>query len=251
MVLTGIISGALLAMGALFAFTGVGVGLGISLMAAGAVGLATAVGLNWDCMSEPVRKAIGTLEMIIGSAMLAFGAILAFSGANIPLGIALIAAGAVSLVSAEQLNWDSLHGTMTNKIATITALVSGAALGLGAVLAFSGVATGVGIALMAAGAAGIIGSASVNWSWITEQVTNVLRELGAILGVSLLAVGALLLFTGVAAPLGIGLMAAGAVSLGSAVALNWGWLTEKVSGIVSDVGAAWDGLWEATKTGVK
>ena len=56
-ILTGIISGGLLAMGALFAFTGVSVGLGIGLMVAGAVGLATAVGLNWDSMSEPLRKA--------------------------------------------------------------------------------------------------------------------------------------------------------------------------------------------------
>lgn len=250
-ILTGIISGGLLAMGALFAFTGVSVGLGIGLMVAGAVGLATAVGLNWDSMSEPLRKAIGTLEMIIGTAMLSFGAVLAFSGANIPLGIALIAAGAVSLVAAEQLNWDSLNGTMKNKIATLTALVSGAALGLGAVLAFTGVATGIGIALMAAGAAGIIASAAVNWNWITEKIKGVLKEIGIAAGAALLALGVLLVCTGVGLPVGIALIAAGAASLVSGVALNWGFITDKVKQTVSDIGEAWGGLWDACKQGIQ
>ena len=128
-ILTGIVSGALLAMGALFAFTGVSVPLGIALMAAGAIGLATAVGLNWDSMSDPMRKAIGTLEAIVGGALLTFGAILALTGVNIPLGIGMIAAGAVSLVSAVALNWDSITGDLKGSISTITSIVSGALIG--------------------------------------------------------------------------------------------------------------------------
>lgn len=237
-ILTGIVSGGLLAMGALFAFTGVAVPLGIGLMVAGAVGLATSVALNWDSLSEPLRKAIGTLEMIVGTAMLSFGAILAFSGANIPLGMALIAAGAVSIVAAEQLNWNSLNGTMENKIATLTALVGGAALGLGAVLAFTGVALPVGVALMALGAAGIIAAAPINWKSLTDSVKSVLKEIGAAIGASLLAVGAVLALTGVALPLGIGLMAAGAVSLVSAVALNWNSIVTSVTNVLQKIGIA-------------
>lgn len=237
-ILTGIVAGGLLAMGALFAFTGVAVGLGIGLMVAGAVGLATSVGLNWDAMSEPMRKAIGTLEMIVGTAMLAYGAVLAFSGANIPLGIALMAAGAVSMVAAEKLNWDSLNGTIGNKLATLTALVGGAALGLGAILAFTGVATGVGIALMAAGAAGIIGTAPINWSSLMEKIKVVLKEIGAAIGISLLAVGAVLAFTGVALPLGVSLMAAGAVSLVSAIALNWDSIVTSIKNVLKEIGVA-------------
>lgn len=235
-IMTGIVSGSMLAIGALFAFTGVSVGLGIALMAAGAVGLATAVGLNWDAMTEPMRKAVGTLEMIVGSALLSFGAILAFSGVNIPLGIAMIAAGAVSMVAAERLNWDSLNGEMENRIATLTALVSGATLGIGAVLAFSGVATGLGIALIAAGAVGIISSAPVNWSYITEKVKGVLKEIGGAVGISLLALGAVLAFSGVSMPIGISLMAAGAISLISAAALNWSYITTTIKGVLADIG---------------
>jgi hypothetical protein len=237
-ILTGIVAGGLLAMGALFAFTGVDVPLGIALMVAGAVGLATAAGLNWDYLSEPMRKAIGALEAVVGGALLTLGAILAFSGANVPLGIGLIAAGAVSLVSATALNWDSLTGDTKNTIATITALVSGALLGVGAVLTFTGVATPLGIAMMAAGAVGLVATASVNWSWLTNKIKTVLKELGAAIGVALLAVGAVLAFSGVAMPLGIALMAAGAVSLVSAVALNWSSITTTVKNVLEEIGIA-------------
>ena len=235
-ILTGIVSGGLLAVGALFAFTGAGVGLGIGLMIAGAVGLATAVGLNWDSMTDPVRKAIGTLEMIVGSAMFAFGAILALSGANIPLGLGLMAAGAVSMVSAEQLNWGSLNGTMKEKIATLSALVGGASLGIGAVLAFSGVATGIGIGLMAVGAAAIIGSAAVNWSSLVEKVKSVLKEIGIAVGAALLALGILLVCTGVALPVGIALIAVGAASLVSGIALNWDYIVTSIKNTLKEIG---------------
>ena len=234
-ILTGIVSGALLAMGALFAFTGVAVPLGIALMAAGAIGLVTAVGLNWDCMSAPMKKAIGTLEAIVGGALLTFGAILALTGVNIPLGVGMIAAGAVSLISAVALNWDSLTGDLKGSISTITAIVSGALIGIGAILAFTGVATPLGIAMIAAGAVGIIATASLNWSSITDKIKGVLKEIGVAVGAALIAVGAILACTGVALPLGIALIAAGAVSLVSGIALNWDSITEKIKGVFNKI----------------
>jgi hypothetical protein len=237
-ILTTIVSGALLAMGALFAFTGVDVPLGIALMAAGAIGLVTAAGLNWDFLSSPMKKAVGALEAIVGGALLAFGALLALSGANIPLGIGLIAAGAVSLVAAVALNWDAITGDLKGSISTITAIVSGALIGIGAVLAFTGVATPLGIAMIAAGAVGLIATASLNWNAITEKVKGVLKEIGIAVGAALLAVGAVLAFTGVALPLGIALMAAGAVSLVAGVALNWDTITSKIKEVLKNIGIA-------------
>lgn len=235
-ILTGIVSGALLAMGALFAFTGVSVPLGIALMAAGAIGLATAVGLNWDSMSDPMRKAIGTLEAIVGGALLTFGAILALTGVNIPLGVGMIAAGAISLVSAVALNWDSLTGDLKGSISTITSIVSGALIGIGAILALTGVATPLGIAMIAAGAVGIIATASLNWGALTQKVSGVLKEIGIAVGAALIAVGAILALTGVALPLGIALIAAGAVSLAAGVALNWDSITKKVKEVLGKIG---------------
>lgn len=237
-ILTVIVSGALLAMGALFAFTGVDVPLGIALMVAGAIGLVTAAGLNWDFLSSPMKKAIGTLEAIVGGALLTFGAILALSGANVPLGIGMIAAGVVSLASAAVLNWDALTGDLKGSISTITAIVSGALIGIGAVLAFTGVATPLGIAMIAAGAVGIVATASLNWNSLTGKIKDVLKEIGIAAGAALLALGLILALTGVALPLGIGLIAAGATSLIAGVALNWDSIVSKVKEVLKNVGIA-------------
>lgn len=234
-ILTGIVSGGLLAMGALFAFTGVSVPLGIALMAAGAVGLATTVGLNWDAMSKPLKNTIGLLEGIVGGALLTFGAILAFTGVNIPLGIGMIAAGAVSLVSAVALNWDSLTGDLSSSITSLTAIVSGALLGIGAILALTGVATGLGIGMLAAGAVGLAATVGLNWNSMTNEVRKTVTNILLIVGAAALAIGAILAFTGAGTALGIGLMLAGAASIGTAVALNWDSLVNKLKGVTTKI----------------
>lgn len=235
-VLTEIVSGGLLAVGALLAFSGVKVGLGIALMAAGAVGLATSVGLNWDSMSEPVRKAVGALEAIVGGGLLAFGVLLALSGVNIPLGIGMIAAGAASLVGAAALNWGFLTGDMKKSVATLGTIVGGAFLGIGAVLAFTGVALPIGIAMMAIGAASIVATAPINWKSVTNAIKGVVKEIGIAIGGSLLALGALLAFTGVALPVGIALMAAGAASLIGGVVLNWDTIVNGIKKVIKEIG---------------
>lgn len=234
-ILTGIVSGGLLAMGALFAFTGVAVPLGIALMAAGAVGLTTVIGLNWDSMSDPVRRTIGMLEAIIGGALLTFGAILAFSGVNIPLGIGLIAAGAVSLASAVALNWNSLSGNVQESVNSIVAIVSGALLGIGAILALTGVATGLGIGMLAVGAVGLAATVGLNWNSMTNEVKKTVTNILVIVGAAALAIGAILAFTGVATALGVGLILAGAASLATAVALNWDSFVNKIKSVVTKI----------------
>ena len=234
-ILTGIVSGALLAMGALFAFTGVDVPLGIALMAAGAVGLVTAIGLNWDSMSDPLRRTIGMLETIVGGALLTFGAILALTGTNIPLGVAMIAAGAVSVVSAVALNWNSLTGNVQESVMSIVAIVSGALIGVGAILALTGVATGLGIAMIAAGAVGLAATVGLNWNTMPDEIRKVTTKILVIAGAASIAIGMILAFTDVATALGIGLILAGAAALGTAVALNWDTLVNKLKGVTTKI----------------
>lgn len=234
-ILTAIVSGALLAMGALFAFTGVDVPLGIALMAAGAVGMVTAIGLNWDSMSDPLRRTIGMLETIVGSALLTFGAILALTGVNVPLGVAMIAAGAVSVASAVALNWNSLTGDVQESVLSIVAIVSGALIGVGAILALTGVATGLGIAMIAAGAVGLAATVGLNWNSMPDSIRKVTTKILLIAGAASIAIGMILAFTGVATPLGVGLILAGAAALGTAVALNWDTLTNKLKGVTTKI----------------
>lgn len=95
--ITVIVSGFLLAVGAMLVLTGANVPLGLGLMAAGAVGLGATVALNWSGMTTELANTLALITGVVGGFLLALGAIMFFSGANPPLGIALMVLGAVSL----------------------------------------------------------------------------------------------------------------------------------------------------------
>ena len=236
--ITGILAGASLAVGAMLALTGVNTPLGIALMAIGAVSIASAVALNWNAMEEAISSPLSRISVIVGTAMLALGAILAFSGGSIPLGITLMALGAVSIASAVALNWNGLSDEVSNTIALITGIVSVALLAVGAVLAFSGANIPLGIALLAGGAL-MMGTAILpNWSMLSDEVQNTLSIITAVVSVALLAVGAILALSGAGLPLGIGLMAVGAVGLAATAALNWTTVLTKVKETLKNIGIA-------------
>ena len=227
------VGGALLALGAILAFSGANIPLGIGLMVSGAVSLGSAIALNWESLSTDIKGAVSTLTAIVGGALLAVGAILAFTGANIPLGIGLIASGAVSLGSAIALNWESLSNDVKNVIAVITATVSGSLLAAGAILAFTGANIPLGIALMAGGALTLGTAIAPNWNSLSDSVQEIITGIMGMVGGASLALGAILAFTGANIPLGIGLMAVGALSLGGAIALNWESMSGDIEGVVT------------------
>ena len=233
--LMGIIGGALLALGVILVVSGAFMPLGIALIALGAASMASAAALAWDSMPKQLKDVIADITAIVGGALIALGLILAFSGVATPLGIALIAAGAVSLVSAVALKWDSLTGTVKEKIMAIVALVSGALIGIGLILALTGVATPLGIGLIAAGAVGLAATASLNWNFLVEKVKGFLKELGIAVGAALLVLGIILCVTGVGLPIGIGLIVAGAASIVAGVALNWGSIKDKIKGVLQKI----------------
>lgn len=240
--LEGIIGGGALALGAILALTGVDVGLGVALIAMGAVSLVTALALNWESLSDPVKQTIGTIEGVVGGAFLTIGALMAFSGANVGLGIAFIAAGAVSLVSSVAINWESLTGDVKTSITTLENIVSGALLGVGAVLAFTGTNVPLGIALMAVGAVALGTAIAMNTTALSDEVKEVIAIITTAVSLASLAVGAILAFTGANIPLGIALMAGGALVMGSAIIPNWSALSdslqETITTILTIVGAA-------------
>ena len=226
--ITAIVSTALLAIGALLVFSGANIPLGLGLMIAGAVGLAATVAANWGSITEALQGPIGIITAIVSGALLVVGAILAFSGANIPIGIGLMVAGAAGLAATATINWDTIKTKLQGPIGKITAIVSAALLAVGAILAFTGASLPLGIGLMAAGAIGLAATAAVNWNTIQEKMKGPLGKITAIVGGALLALGAVLLFTGAGIPLGLGLLAAGGVSLAAAIAPNWDFIVSKV-----------------------
>lgn len=230
--ITTIVSGFMLAVGAILVVTGVNIPLGVGLMAAGAVGLAATVGLNWTAMSSELASTLALITGVVGGFLLALGAIMAFSGANLPLGIALMALGGASLVSAAVINWHNSDRHLTDALTTLTGVLAGASLAVGAMLAFTGVATGLGIALMAVGAVTLVSAAALNWNSIPDALTSPLSRVGLLVSGATLALGAILAFSG-CMPLGIALMAIGATSLVSVMALNWNGLSDEIQNVIA------------------
>lgn len=230
--ITTIVSGFMLAVGAILVVTGVNIPRGVGLMAAGAVGLAATVGLNWTAMSSELASTLALITGVVGGFLLALGAIMAFSGANLPLGIALMALGGASLVSAAVINWHNSDRHLTDALTTLTGVLAGASLAVGAMLAFTGVATGLGIALMAVGAVTLVSAAALNWNSIPDALASPLSRVGLLVSGATLALGAILAFSG-CIPLGIALMAIGATSLVSVMALNWNGLSDEIQNVIA------------------
>lgn len=230
--ITTIVSGFMLAVGAILVVTGVNIPLGVGLMAAGAVGLAATIGLNWTAMSSELASTLALITGVVGGFLLALGAIMAFSGANLPLGIALMALGGASLVSAAVINWHNSDRHLTDALTTLTGVLAGASLAVGAMLAFTGVATGLGIALMAVGAVTLVSAAALNWNSIPDALASPLSRVGLLVSGATLALGAVLAFSG-CIPLGIALMAIGATSLVSVMALNWNGLSDEIQNVIA------------------
>lgn len=227
-----VVGTAFLAIGAILALTG-HLPLGIAFIVAGATSLIGGAAIHWDALEDPIGTALSNLDKIVSVAMLAIGAVLAFSG-HIPIGIALMAGGALKIASDATLNWNSLSDEVKNVLLTIEGAVSIALLALGAILAFSGMNVPLGIALMAGGALALGSSFSPNWDSLSDEVKRTLNTIMLAAGGALLALGAILAFACPAQlPLGIGLMAAGALSLGTAAILNWDFVVNAVKKVVS------------------
>lgn len=233
---------ALLSLGAILAFSGANVPLGLSLMALGALAMWDAVSTNWDVIKNLLRGAIGDAVAITSTVLLVFGALLAFSGTNIPLGIGMILAGAIGLAAVTAANWDTMRDTLAESIGKVLTVIGASLLVIGAILAFSGVKVALGIGMMVAGAAVLaVGSAALNWDAITSNVQTAIGKILQIVGASLLALGLLFVLTGVKIPLGLGLMAAGGAALGVGEAiLNWDAIKEKFAEVWSGIKQWWN-----------
>lgn len=238
--ITAYLCGALLALGAILCFSGANIPLGIALMAAGAIGLVTLIKENWDCMPNKLRAAITNVLMILGVSALAIGAILCFSGANIPLGIGLMIAGAAMLGTAVALNWNTVADKTRETLETLLVYIGLAALAIGVILCLSGAHIALGIGLIIIGAASLASAVALDWNSTTEKTKSKLTEILLFAAKSLLALGIMLaIFCPAAWPIAFGMMIAGGASLVTAAALNWDAILEKLKGVWDNIKQWW------------
>lgn len=187
-----------------------------------------------------VQSELDKLTAILGGALFAVGAILAFSGVNIPLGITLMALGAAVLYKEAEQNWDKLPQQLQTVISGALVLVGMVALVVGLCLALSGTNIPLGLGLVAIGAASIAAAAALNWDELGNTVAQKLAQIGAVIGPCIAVVGVFLLLTG-NFPLGVAMIIAGAAIFGvSETVLNWDELgntvTEKLGNIAKIIG---------------
>lgn len=226
----------LFVIGAILAFSGANIPLGLGMMVLGGVLFAKEIAAKWGSLSEEVKDSIMKIMLIVGGAVFAIGAILAFSGANIPLGIGLMLTGAAILGTAAKLDWNRLKKSLQGTLGIITAAVSTAFLALGAVLTFSGASVPLGIGLMIVGAAGLAATVVANWDSISQLCKQALEKAKrVIVSVGYLALGVLLCCTVIGLPLGIGLIEEGAKSLAEKRTPVWDNVSTKAKEVFEDV----------------
>lgn len=162
---------ALLGLGAILAFSGVNIPLGIALMALGAIAIWDSVTENWDTVKQLLQGPIGRVTALIGSALIVIGVVLLFSGVGIPIGLGLILAGATLLGTAAAANWDTMMDILKNPLDHTDTLIRGYKLSLGVALLFSGVGIPVGLGLIKDSLNRSV-SATPRWDYVKSRLVE-------------------------------------------------------------------------------
>ena len=223
----------LIAVGAIICLFG-NPGLGIALMIAGFIAVGYQMVKNKNNMSERVKQELAAVMRVIGIMLFAVGVIIMISG-NLPLGIALMIAGAAAFAVAAKLDFESTKATVKQKLADILAAVGALVAAIGIILVVTGVMLPLGIGLIVLGAAMLGTSVGLNFSMMSDKTKATLTRLLAIIGPIVAVIGIILCVTGVGIPLGIGLIIAGGAALGTVVGLNWDFIKDKVKSILGDI----------------
>lgn len=202
-----IVGGAFLVIGTILAFSGASIGLGIGLMLLGAYNMASAIAPNWDKLPNKISEKLEAIEIAASAAFMVLGLILLLTGASMPLGLGLIATGAIGLTKSMDIDWDAFD--LEKELRTLALAVEGSLIVLGAILLFTGANMPLGLGLLAAGAISLASSIVMNWNMILSMVKSVVASLAAILSGSLIVLGVILMLSGVGIGLGLAVLAAG------------------------------------------
>ena len=236
----GIAGGALLALGIILLWIGgvVGKGVAIGMIIAGASLIVSAVASKAAFSPNDIAGWLSTILGIAAGALLALGIILCMVGST-PLGVGMIIAGSVALVSAVALNFNEVTDKITGWVAVIMAIAGGALLVLGIVLTASGANLALGIALIAVGAIALVTPIALNWNVLAENLKGPIGLITALVGAAVLVLGIILTCTGNFA-LGIPLLVAGAAALVTPIAINWDAIVDWVKGAWNAVKQFWN-----------
>lgn len=186
-------------------------------------------------ITEDVQGTIDEIKLILADASMVIGAVLLFSGANIPLGLGLLIGGIAAHDKVTE-NWDSVSNTTKEKITVIETAASAALIALGIILTLSGAAIPLGLGLIAVGAVMLATQKREDWDLVPEQTKSTLALIGTLAGVLLVGLGIILILTGVGIGLGLGCILAGSAVLAGVVAFSIDGTKNEINGAMESVG---------------
>lgn len=228
-----ILAGFEFVLGALLFLTGHPI-IGAALMIHGASKIFnTMANVDWSSASKALANSLTTIEATVGGFALGLGAMLLFSGANVPLGLALVAVGAAMIYQAMSVNWKSAEADLSTALSTISGIVAGFIMAVGAIFLVTG-HVGIGLGLMIAGGIMSLGVATVSWDELGNDVSKSLQNILGILGAFILPVGLCFLLAGHPV-IGIGLMIAGGIGVLGTADVNWDSVGNKTKHVLSQI----------------
>jgi hypothetical protein len=232
-----------LVLGVILCLSAIGIPLGITLIKNGVESLEEAEDPKWETIKEKITTVFDEIfDWLLDFGMLVLGVMLCLAGVSIPIGIALIAAGAGNLIeNAEDVDWDSMSEKITEWFEDVSSwLENYGRLILGVILCLSGIAIPQGIVLIKEGAKKLSESEDPKWQTIGDKIQEVFDKiLNWLKTWGLLVLGVILCFTGVGIPLGLGLMKKGAANLSASESPLWDTMLEKIKSTWGKIKEYW------------
>lgn len=156
--------------------------LGLGLVIAGLSTVAGGVAMNWDSIRSKLSSTLRAITMVVSGALLAVGALLTFTTANIPLGIGLMIAGAAGLAVAANINWDWVAQKVRLVVSGILAVLAGAMAVVGIILCFGIATLPIGVALLFAAYKTSHAAASIDENALTKKVRDLCDGVWRVVG---------------------------------------------------------------------
>lgn len=170
-----------------------------------------AIGGAWGGVVQTIKDHLDDIENFMIGAFIGVGAILLFSGANIPLGLGLLIKGAWD-ASEKFPIWNSMSGEVSTSLADIQEVVGGLMAGIGIVLLLSGAAPQLGIGMIIAGASNFFDGVTkkkTDWTKIDKKTSTAIQAIKKTLGVAMSLFGAIMILSGANVTLGLGCLIGG------------------------------------------
>lgn len=152
---------------------------------------------DFSIVKTSIQDALSAiLELLTGAALLAIGAILAFTGASIPVGLALMVAGALAIVDAVTSNPEAIKALLQGGLGEALSIIGPLVAVIGVLLVVTGHIL-IGISLIIMGAAiWATGAASGDEGDFIQNILTRLSEAAAVIGPLIAVLGVFLVITG-------------------------------------------------------